>query len=305
MPHVARFIIGLAALMFVGVSATMNALFLSSLGRTSVEAGLLAAISLAADITKLALPVALLRAASQKAWAEMSAAALMLTGVTALSLASGLGFTALTREAAQDARAAHADAVAARRADLQRIAAQLAAIETVRTTNVLTAEIAAARRDRKWQLTQSCSAPTTSAGRVFCAEIAKLETALAEAGERNRLEGEQRQQRAALEALTAAGSSVDADPQATAIAALLGIERSWPRVALVSSLTVILEVGSVLLVLLATGAALRVPRPLLREPEPFRAAEVPMQADRSHWLRQRLHSEGTWVGQSARDDKAG
>ena len=41
-----------AALLFLGVSATMNALFLSSLGRTMLEVGLLAAVSLASDISK-------------------------------------------------------------------------------------------------------------------------------------------------------------------------------------------------------------------------------------------------------------
>jgi hypothetical protein len=38
------------ALIFIVVSAAMNALFLSSLGRSPVEMGLLAAVSLAADL---------------------------------------------------------------------------------------------------------------------------------------------------------------------------------------------------------------------------------------------------------------
>lgn len=302
MSQMARFIIGMAALVFVGVSATMNALFLSSLGRTGIEAGLLAAISLAADVTKLALPVALIRAVSQRAWGEMAAAALMLAGVTALSLASGLGFTAVTREAAQGVRVSHAERVAAIRSDLQRVAAQLAAIDSAKSARVLVAEMAAAKRDRKWLQTQSCTATTTGAAREFCAQFAVLETALVQARERDRLEAEQRQLRASLAALTASGNSADADPQATAIAALLGVEQSWPRVVLMSSITVILELGSVLLVLLATGAALRVPR--LPDSPPGEAERFPTQPDRSHWLRQRLHGESMWDRQGLRSGRA-
>ena len=73
-----------AALLFIGVSATMNALFLSSLGRTSLEVGLLAAVSIASDISKAVLPVLMLRSVLLRAWGNVAAAALLLLGVVAL-----------------------------------------------------------------------------------------------------------------------------------------------------------------------------------------------------------------------------
>ncbi len=280
-------VIGTAALLFIGVSAAMNALFLSSLGRTALEAGLLASVSIAADMTKAALPVVLARAIALRAWGEVGAAALMLACVTALSLVSGTGFAALTREAASDARIAHAEQVTARRGELQRIEARLSAIGTVRGADGLNLELSAVMSDRRWQSTNGCALPASAALRAFCAEILKLKLTLAQALERDRLDDERRTARASLDMLLAGSTGSDADPQASAIAALLGTDRAWPRVVIASSVTVILELGSVLLVLLLAGSALRGARQ--REPAvsaPFVAAEVPSQPDRSFWLRQ-------------------
>lgn len=287
MSHLLLLVIGTAALLFIGVSAAMNALFLSSLGRTALEAGLLASVSIAADMTKAALPVVLARAIALRAWGEVGAATLMLVCVTALSLVSGTGFAALTREAASDARIANAERVVARRTELQRIEVRLSAIQTVRGADGLNLELSGAMRDRKWQTTNGCALPSSAALRNFCAEAIKLKLALAEAIERDRLDVERRTARAALDRLLLSGMGSDADPQASAIAALLGTDRAWPRVVIASSVTAILELGSVLLVLLLAGSALRGTRHSASAPSvPFVAAEVPPQPDRSFWLRQ-------------------
>ena len=110
--------VALAALLFIAVSATMNALFLSSLGRTPIECGLLAAVSLASDIVKAVLPVVIMRAIILRAWVQGGAAALMLAVVVALSLASGTGFAALTRGTVTASRAAQNDLLVARQRDL-------------------------------------------------------------------------------------------------------------------------------------------------------------------------------------------
>ncbi len=287
MSHLLLLVIGTAALLFIGVSAAMNALFLSSLGRTALEVGLLASVSIAADMTKAALPVVLARAIALRAWGEAGAAALMLVCVTALSLVSGTGFAALTREAASDARIANAERVVARRTELQRIEARLAAIETVRGVDGLNLELSAAMSDRKWQTTNGCALPGSAALRAYCADVLKLKLSHAQALERVRLDDERRMARAALDRLLASGMGSDADPQASAIAALLGTDRAWPRVVIASSVTVILELGSVLLVLLLAGSALRGTRHSEAAARaPFVAAEVPPQPDRSFWLRQ-------------------
>lgn len=302
MPRLTRYIMGFAALVFVGVSATMNALFLSSLGRSMVEVGLLASISVAADLTKLVLPIAVLRAYARKAWTEMSAAALMLLAVTALSLASGIGFAALTRDASIARHSAKSDELRAHEAQLRSVSTRLAAIQTPRAPGVIAADIAAAKLDRRWELSKSCTAPPSASARQYCIDLARLDAALVEAGERDRLEAEHQRLRASLDHLHRERAGVDDDPQASAIAALLGVDRSVPRVALVSCLTIILELGCVVLVLLASGVSLREHEVPVSQPvTPFTAAEIPEQADRKHWLRQRVNSREQGSAFAGRD----
>lgn len=285
-PRLLLCVMGTAALLFIGISATMNALFLSSLGRTALEAGLLGTVSVAADMTKAALPVVLVRAVAHRAWGQATAAALMLASVTALSLASGTGFAVLTREAAAGARATHAERIAARRRDMHRIEARLDLTANMRGSDVLSAELAAAMIDRRWQYSNGCAAPASQSSRAFCGEVLKLKGSLAGAQERDQLEQDLRLARAALDTLLAADVAGGSDQQATAIAAILGIDRALPRVVLASSVTVILELGSVLLVLLAGGSVRHGANRHLPSPSPsFVPAEVPPQTDRSFWLR--------------------
>jgi hypothetical protein len=117
-----------AALVFVAVSGTMNALFLSSLGRTPVEVGLLAAVSIASDITKAALPVILARAIMLRAVGQTLAVAVLLTFVVVLSLASGTGFTAMTRSSVTSAQDAQQHQLARLQTELNEIDRQIEAL---------------------------------------------------------------------------------------------------------------------------------------------------------------------------------
>lgn len=125
MAGILTFAMASAALLFIVLSATVNALFLSSIGRTPVEIALLAALSIAADVAKAGLPVVTVRAALVRAWGHLIAATLMLALVVMLSLASGIGFAALTRNAATSVREAKAQQVATWRRDLIELDAQL------------------------------------------------------------------------------------------------------------------------------------------------------------------------------------
>lgn len=176
----------IAALLFIGVSATMNALFLSSLGRTPLEIGLLAAVSLASDISKAVLPVLIARAVLLRAWVNVGVASIMLVGVTALSLASGTGFAALMRDTVTATRGAHAEQISAVRQELREIETRLAALVAPRSTDVIDVELAGLRVDRRWQLSRSCAQPNSAATRQFCAEAFRLQAELAESRERDR-----------------------------------------------------------------------------------------------------------------------
>ena len=168
-----------AALLFIAVSAIMNALFLSSLGRTPAEVALLAAVSIASDMVKAVLPVLIVRAAIVRAWSHGAIASVMLTVVVALSLASGTGFAALTRNASVTARGAQADELAARQKELRDIETGIEGLAPARQAAVVEAEIAGQSIDLRWSMSKSCTDITAASTRKFCAGLSVLRSELA------------------------------------------------------------------------------------------------------------------------------
>jgi len=277
-----------AALLFIAVSAAMNASFLSSLGRTPLEAAMLGAVSVASDAAKVALPVVMMRALDLRAWVHAFAAALMLVAVIGLSLVSGIGFAASTRSSIVSEREAHAGRIAARQRELADLELRAKALPSSRPEAVIEAELTGKRVERQWQASMGCSSPTTQAARLFCSEVFRLRTELEIAKARTVLSSQRRDVAAALEILQRGAAGGESDPQATVIAELFGIDRNLPRVVLTSWTAVILELGSVIMVLLAAGPAIHGWRePGMTEPTPLVPAELPVQPDRHHWRRQR------------------
>jgi len=277
-----------AALLFIAVSGAMNAHFLSSLGRTPLEAGMLGAVSIASDAAKVALPVVMMRALALRAWVHAFAAALMLVAVVGLSLASGTGFAASTRSSIVSEREAHAGRIAARQRDLADLEQRMKTLAPSRPEAVIEAELTGKRVDRQWQATTGCTSPTTQAARVFCSEVFRLRTELETAKARTVLASQRREAAIALEAMQRGAPSGESDPQAAVIAELFGVDRKLPRVVLASWTAVILELGSVIMVLLAAGPAIGGWRePGIPESAPPVPAEIPVQPDRLHWRRQR------------------
>ena len=131
-----RLAVALAAVVFIAVPAAMNALFLSSLGRTSTEATLLSFVSIAADVMKAVLPILLARALLLRAHAQTAIAGTMLCAVVMLSLTSGSGFVATMRGSAHVASSALADKLAAATRDLSETDARIAGLPPARPTSV-------------------------------------------------------------------------------------------------------------------------------------------------------------------------
>ena len=278
----------IAAFLFVAVSATMNALFLSSLGRTPFESALLATVSVAGDIVKTVLPVLIMRAVMLRAWGTCTVAALMLSVVVVLSLASGTGFAALTRGSVTAARDAQSNLLASQRQDLQEAEMRMVALTAARPVSVVEADLSGTRIDRRWLWSKSCADIKSTSAQKFCAEVFRLRAELATATERDGLASRRQELRASIQNLGQAGAGTESDPQASAIAALLGVDRSLPRLVLTTSVAVVLELGSIILVLLAAGPTLRGWYAPGQEPKPVTvSANMPDQADRNHWKRQR------------------
>ncbi len=274
-----------AALLFIVLSATVNALFLSSIGRTPVEVALLAALSIAADVAKAGLPVVAVRAALVRAWGHLIAATLMLSLVIMLSLASGIGFAALTRNAATSVREAKAQQVVTWRRDLIELDVQLQSLAPGRSVAIVDALLDGLRVDRRWAATKGCTEIISTQGRVFCTEAASLNSERAQAVERARLEMLRHTLRGRLATLSDI-TVAESDPQSSAIGAVLGIDGALPRLVLSVFLAIVIETGSVLLVFLTLGPALagwRAPGDVAAPaPEP---ANIPQIGDVARWQR--------------------
>lgn len=277
-----------AALLFISVSAGMNALFLSSLGRTSLETWMLGAVSIASDAAKVALPVVLMRALAMRAFVHASVACLMLIAVIGLSLASGTGFAASMRSTKIAERDAHAAHINAEQHKLAQLDQRMTTLSSSRPEAVIQIELAGLQINRQWLSSRECTLPMAQAARLFCGDVFSLRVELETAKARAALASEHRAVTAALEVLQRTGDAGDSDPQATAIADVFGIDRRLPRVIVVSWMAAMVELGSVIMILLAAGPAIRGWRePGTIEPSPLVPAELPFQVDRHHWQRQR------------------
>lgn len=249
-----RFVVVAAALMFVAVSATMNAMFLATLGRSSTEQSLLVGVSLAADIVKAVLPIVVVRAVAMRAWGQAAMSSAMLVVMIVVSLASGTGFAASMRGAAAGRHDAHSREVADVERALVVLDRQIAAVSTARAAAVVEAELAGLKFDRRWSSSKSCT-NVSSALRAFCADVQRLRVEQTALTERDALEMRRVEASARVRALRE--KTGDGDPQATAIAELLGVDLGLPRKLLTAGLAVVLELGCVVLLLIAAGSAVR------------------------------------------------
>ncbi len=302
MAGILTFAMASAALLFIVLSATVNALFLSSIGRTPVEIALLAALSIAADVAKAGLPVVAVRAALVRAWGHLIAATLMLALVVMLSLASGIGFAALTRNAATSVREAKAQQVATWRRDLIELDAQLQRLSPGRSVSIVDALVDGLRVDRRWAATKGCTEIISAQGRVFCTEVASLKSERAQAVERERLEILRHGLRERLATLSEIPVA-ESDPQSSAIGSVFGIDGALPRRILSVYLAIVIETGSVLLVFLTLGPALAGWRPPGDGPiAPPQPANIPQANDVARWQRSQgiAKVSSDWLGSHAR-----
>jgi hypothetical protein len=308
MPVMSRLVVlGLAgaALVFVGVSAIMNAVFLASLGRTGPEAALLAAVSLAADLAKAVLPIVILQAWLAANRSRLLASLSLLVVVVGLSITSGMGFAASVRDGAAAARQAHHDSQARLRRDLQDIDQRLAPIAAVRDARIVRREIATLEAGWLFAAASNCTAPKSAAARRHCNSLDQLRVTMAEADTRDDLMEKREVARQQLAALDAAGSSRDSDAQLTALATMIGWSRDTIKVAMALWIAVTLEIGGFVLVGLAAAVATErrqggsspetapeilttsVGEVVMQPAASTTASQLPAIADRLYWQKQR------------------
>lgn len=242
-----------AALVMAGVSASMNYVFLASLGKSQLEGQMLGAASAAADLMKCLLPFFI-----AWAWRERRyVAALSGTAVFALfagfSLLSAIGFASSNRDAVVQSRSAMDEAAARTEQEYQRKIAALAALPARRPAPVLAEELRAAQQNRLWSRSKDCTEATEPQSRAFCDSYFRLRAEQAAAEEAAQLEGRIAASQVELAALKAQGAGQARDAQVMVLSSLFGLPEDRLRLVLILAVALVVELGSSLGLYLAAG----------------------------------------------------
>src|SRR5215510_283428 len=243
-----RHILGLmgvvAAGIFLAVSAAMNYRFGFSLGKSAVDGEIYGLASAAADCFKALVPFFFFAAVRNRKWSQALAAALVWTVVTGYSMTSALGHAALNRLDTSGKRAVEAANYADLRADSKRAQEQLGWIPQHRPADTVQSELNGLKGQRAWSNTAGCSDVTGKSNREFCQQFYKLNAELASGVEAQKLEARIAEIGARL-AKTAGGTVLaEADPQASVLAKLSGLNVDRVQTALTLFVALLIEIGS-------------------------------------------------------------
>lgn len=260
-----------AAAALCAVSITANLRFGLSLGNNPLDKFIYATASMAADIFKISLPLIALHHWAARYRAYALASLCLWLGCVGWSFSSAVGFALTSRAEVVAEREIAADRRNGWEATVHRAETKLSALGVHQPVSVIQAELSSASVPPQiWLRTKRCTDVTVSESREACAEVARLrrERAAAEAAER--LERDLVAGRDKLAALPV--TSQRADPQAGALASLLGLDAATIRTGLALLLAGLVEAGSALgftLVAVATTAKAVNPDPKRRHgPKP-------------------------------------
>jgi hypothetical protein len=244
MRHVLGLLGVVAASILLAVSAAMNYRFGFSLGKTAVDGQIYGLASAAADCFKALVPFFFFAALRNRMWSQALAAALVWTVVTGYSMTSALGHAALNRLDTSGKRAVEAATYADLRADSKRAQEQLSWIPQHRPAETVQSDINGLKDQRAWTVTSGCSDVTGRANREFCQQFHKLSAELGSALEAQKLETRIAEIGSRL-ANTAGGTAMaEADPQASVLAKLSGLNVGLVQTGLTLFVALLIEIGS-------------------------------------------------------------
>jgi hypothetical protein len=233
-----------AAGILLAVSAAMNYRFGFSLGKTALDGQIYGAASAAADCFKALVPFFFFAAIRNRMWSQALAAALVWAVVTGYSMTSALGHAALNRLDTTGQRAVEAAAYKDLRADSKRAQEQLTWIPAHRPAETVTAELNVLKAQRQWPLTRECTEVSGKAAREFCQQFHKLNAELASGQQSQKLESRIHEIAAKL-AKTAGGTVMaEADPQASVLSKITGLEVDRVQTVLTIFVALLIEIGS-------------------------------------------------------------
>ena len=249
-----------AAAAFCAVSVGANLQYGLSLGRNPIDKATYAVASVAADIFKMAAPLLALSLWSKRFHILAIAGLVLWLGCVGWSMASAVGFVLSSRGDAIAERAAEAATRHGWEAKVERAENQLATLGKHRPPDVIKAELASAAVPLHiWRRSRQCLDLTLEESRLACAPVLGLRKELAAAEAAERLEAQLVAGRTQLATASVAGSV--ADPQASALARLIGADEGTIRTGIALLLAGLIEVGSALGFTLVSMATARNPPP--------------------------------------------
>ena len=233
-----------AAGILLAVSATMNYRFGFSLGKTSLDGQIYGMASAAADCFKALVPFFFFAAVRNRMWSQALAAAVVWGVVTAYSMTSALGHAALNRLDTAGQRAIAAAAYKDLRADSKRAQDELTWIPAHRPAETVAAELSVMKDQRYWSVTRECTEVLSKGTREFCQQFHKLNAEHASALQALRLEARIAAIAGKLASVTGGTAMAEADPQASVLARLGGLDVEKVQTALTVFVALLIEIGS-------------------------------------------------------------
>ena len=243
----------IAALVMCAVSAAMNWLFLSSLGKSPLEGQVLGAASAAADVLKALLPFFIAWSWQAGRIVAAGAGSLAFAFLAGFSFLSAIGFAADNRLVLGDRRDDVSAAYARVQRDLGSLESQRSALPAHRPPAVVAEEIERHRQNRRWTATKECAEATEPQSRDYCAAFFTLRAELAAGQERARLSSVIAALQSQATQLRQQGAGQDRDPQAALLSRIFGWEQDWVRLALIIAVALLVEIGASLGLFLASG----------------------------------------------------
>jgi hypothetical protein len=249
-----------AAVAFCAVSVCANLRYGVSLGKNPTDKATYATASVAADIFKMVAPLLALSLWERRFRVLGVMGFVLWLGCVSWSMASAAGFVLSSRGEAIADRAAEVATRHGWEAKVERAEDQLATLGKHRPVDVIKTELASmAVAPRIWRRSRNCTDLMLEENRAACAPVLDLRKELAAAEAAERLETQLVVGRARLATVAVAGSV--ADPQASALARLTGVDEATIRTYVALLLAALIEAGSALGFTLVSVATARNPPP--------------------------------------------
>jgi hypothetical protein len=228
-----------AAAGFALVSIAANLRFGISLASTPFDRAIYGTLSVAADLMKIVLPLAVMILWRKRERIFAILGAVFWIGAVTFSLSAAIGFAASTRGHTVASNESLIESRKAWEAKIIRIEERLDLLGTPRPANVIEAEINGLLRTPG---SEGCGAINGPVTREICPDVDRLRRELAASKEAARLEADLVADRQAF-SLVPETASV-ADPQSAALKQLIGAEEDGVRSAIAMLIAFLVEFGS-------------------------------------------------------------